>query len=40
MGGYSKYDFRGREGGSRLKVGCFKKAEAGAVDQEQQLWTG
>ena len=23
-----------------LKVGCFKKAEAGAVDQEQQLGTG
>ena len=23
-----------------LKVGCFTKAEVGAVDQEQQLWTG
>ena len=22
------------------KVGCFKKAEAGAVDKEQQLGTG
>ena len=23
----------------KLKLGCFKKAEAGAIDQEQQLGT-
>ena len=38
MGGYSKYDFRGREGGSRLKgMGSFTMCNSGEGKDVQDL---